>query len=44
MGMTGYVAPETEVLEIEIESAILLYDSPTGEGYGNQEGFDGVWS
>lgn len=39
-----YVAPEMEMIEVESEDSILLYDSPTGEGYNGQGNYDDVWS
>lgn len=39
-----YVAPEMEMIEVESEDSILLYDSQTGEGYNEQGNYDDVWS
>ena len=39
-----YVAPEMEMIEVESEDSILLYDSPTGEGYNVQGNYDDIWS
>ena len=44
MQKISYVAPEMEIIEVEIEASVLLYDSPTGEGYGNQNDWSEGWS
>ncbi len=44
MQKISYVAPEMEIIEVEIEDSVLLYDSPTGEGYNGQGNYDDVWS
>lgn len=38
-----YVAPEMEMIEVEIEGPVLT-DSPTGEGYNRQLNYDDSWS
>lgn len=43
MHKIAYVAPEMEIIEVEIENSILI-DSPTGEGYNGEDNYDGVWS
>ena len=44
MQKISYVAPEMEIIEVEIEDSVLLYNSPTGEGYGNQDDWSEGWS
>lgn len=43
MQKISYAAPEMEIIEVEIEGPVLT-DSPTGEGYGNQNDWSGDWS
>ena len=42
MTSKNYVTPELEVLEIDVEIPILQ-NSPTGESFGGQNGYDGDW-